>query len=86
MEQIIQNYINKITKKDIENFAISNEIFLTEKELAVLFMTLKEDWKELLYGDPEKILQDLKMKLEPNTYQKGIELFYKMKKKYQSFL
>lgn len=85
-EQIIQSYVNKITKTDIGKFATSNDIPLTEEEIDILYATLKKNWKVFLYGNPTPIFSELKTQLAPTTFEKGIELFYAMKQKYQSFL
>lgn len=85
-EQIIGSYISKITKQDIISFALSNEISLEQQEVDILYETMKKNWKIFLYGNPTPILSELKNVLHPDTYEKGIELFFKMKQKYQSFL
>lgn len=85
-EQFIKSYIEKITKTDIENFAASNDITLTMEETEILYAHLKKNWKVFLYGNPTPIFDELKTKLAPTTFEKGVELFYAMKQKYQSFL
>ncbi len=85
-EQFIKSYVDKITKTDIESFATSNDIPLVSEEIDILYDTLKKNWKVFLYGNPTPIFNELKTKLAPTTFEKGVELFYAMKKKYQSFL
>lgn len=85
-EQLLQKYVEKITKEDIVHFSISNNISLCDEEVDILYETLKKNWKVFLYGNPTPIFSELKTKLAPTTYEKGVELFYTMKQKYQSFL
>ncbi len=85
-ERFIQNYVDKITKDDIALFARSKGIVLETKELDILYDTLKKEWKKMLYENPTPVFKDLKTKLNETTYEQGIELFYEMKQKYQSFL
>ena len=85
-EQILQKYVEKITKDDIKKFANSNSISLCDDEINILYEELKKNWKVFLYGNPTPIFNELKTKLSPTTYEKGIELFYIFKQKYQSFL
>ncbi len=85
-ELLIQSYVDKITKDDIALFARSKNIILESKELDVLYDTLKKEWKKILYENPTPVFKDLKTKLNETTYEQGIELFYEMKQKYQSFL
>lgn len=85
-EQFIQKYVEKITKEDIRMFATSNSVSLCDEEIDILYMELKKNWKVFLYGNPTPIFSELKTKVSPTTYEKGVELFYTMKQKYQSFL
>lgn len=85
-EQFIQSYVAKITPKDIDSFAKANDIPLTNEETDILYATLKKNWRVFLYGNPTPIFSELKTKLAPTTFEKGVELFYAMKQKYQSFL
>lgn len=85
-EQFIKNYVDKITKCDIEKFANANNIRLVSEEIDILYDNLKKNWKVFLYGNPTPIFNELKTRLAPTTFEKGVELFYAMKQKYQSFL
>ena len=85
-EQFIQKYVDKITKEDIIRFGISNGVSLCDEEVDILYENLKKNWRVFLYGNPTPIFSTLKTKLAPTTYEKGIELFYSMKQKYQAFL
>lgn len=85
-EQFIEKYVDKITKEDIKKFGISNQVMLCDEEVDILYAELKKNWKVFLYGNPTPIFNELKTKLSPTTYEKGVELFYSMKQKYQSFL
>ena len=38
------------------------------------------------FQNPTPIFKELKTKLNSDTYEKGVELFFSMKQKYQSFL
>ncbi len=85
-EQLIEKYVDKISKEDIKRFGNSNSIFLCDEEVDILYTELKKNWKVFLYGNPTPIFSELKTKVSPTTYEKGVELFYTMKQKYQSFL
>ncbi|MCI8445974.1 MAG: DUF2624 family protein [Bacilli bacterium] len=85
-EQFIGNYVKKITKEDIVLFAKKNNIELDEKEVDILYEQLQKNWKVFLYENPTPIFKELKTKLNSDTYEKGVELFFSMKQKYQSFL
>ncbi len=86
MEQIIKNYIDKISINDINRFANKYDIILNNDELNLIYKYIKKDWKTIIYGNYNSILNDLKSKIDINKYNKIEKLFYKFKSKYQHLL
>ena len=86
INKLIENYINTMTLDDIDKFAKTNGVTLTNKELDILLKTIKKDWHTILYGNYQSVFEKVKPNLHPNTYQKAEELFLFFKKKYQRFL
>lgn len=85
MKFIIKNYIDKINVSDIINFGKENGITVDNYEASILKMHLKNNWEELLYGDPIPIIKDIEDKLGSKS--KKIEtLFYTYKDKYKNYL
>lgn len=72
---LIEQYIKKITKSDINKFALSQQIKLNNQELDCLYNHLKKDYKTFLYGNQRAILDEIQKEVEPSTYQK-LELLY----------
>ena len=60
---------------------IKQGITLKDKELNIIFNTIKENYKTLIYGNARIILDDLKDKVEPLTYNKIITLYKEFKEK-----
>lgn len=83
---LIKRYINNITHKNIYDFAKVNNIILTENEVEYIYSIIKNNYQELLYGNPDKIFRELKINVSHNNYEKIINLFYLYKSKYQHFL
>lgn len=83
---LISQYINKMTKEDIVKFATKNGIVLNEKELDVIYINLKQNWETALYKDPSNLFQSLKQQLSKESYEKGIELYYKYYELYKNYL
>ena len=81
----IQNYVKKLTKNDIISFCNKESIKLTEEELNIIYLYIKNYWKEFLKNDPSVIFNELKSKLNTNTYNKMINLYNKYKE-YKNFL
>lgn len=83
--KMLENYINNnLTKQDIIKFSKKENVSLTEIELNIIYNYIKKDWLIIVKNDPTPIFNDLKTKLQPNTYNKIIELYnkYKSYKKY----
>lgn len=83
---LIAQYINKLTIDDVNKFAIKNNIYLSTDELNIIFITLKNNWETILYCDPKPIFDDLKTKLNPNSYQKGLALYNTYYEMYKNYL
>lgn len=83
---IIENYIKQINKSDIYNFAVKNNITLSEKELDILYHYLKYNWQDLLYGNSRSVFSELESKFEKEKFLKIKELFDFYFDKYQDLL
>jgi len=78
MFNIIERYMERITKDDINNFAIKKDIILSEEELNFTYNFIKKNYKNIL-SNPK--LLDL------NRYQNNYtkENFSKITKVYQEY-
>lgn len=74
IEKIIHSYVNKLTKEDIIRFANQNNILLTEAEVNIIYIEIKNNWRQLL-NDPNPIFNKIKSQVSPSTYQ-NIIYFY----------
>ena len=81
----IENYVKQIKKSDIYNFALINNIDLSEKDIDILYYYLKKNWEELLYGN-KNILNDLKQEIDEKKFLKIKSLFEIYYNKYQDLL
>ena len=68
-----------MTIQDVNNFAIKNGIELNDNELNIIYNYVKKEWRTIVFGNPRNILDDLKAKLNTNTYAKieALYLFFK---------
>lgn len=78
---IINKYINKLTKEDINKFALSQNIKLTNEELNIIYNHIKNDYQEFLTQNPNSLLNQIKKEVRPIVYDKIIELYNKYKDK-----
>ena len=72
---LIKEYIERMNKDDVVNFAKSQGITLNDNEAGIIHVYLKKHWRTFYYGNPKDLLEDLKGKINPETYSK-IELLY----------
>ena len=78
---LIEQYVNKITKKDINKFFLNRGINLTKRELDCLYDHLKKDYKTFIYGNQRALMDEIKKEVEPNTYNQLEMLYYQYKDK-----
>lgn len=48
MYNIIERYMEKLTKEDVNNFARKNNVFLNEDELQFTYLFVKKNWQIIL--------------------------------------
>ncbi|MDD4036529.1 MAG: hypothetical protein PHS45_04330 [Bacilli bacterium] len=78
---LIKEYINRLNTNDINEFAKKVGITLEDEETLIIFNCLKKYWRTFLYGNPKGILNDLKLKLKDETYNKIEQLYIQAKSK-----
>ena len=69
-ENIIKNYVDKLTKEDI---------FLNDNEINVIYDEIKNKWKQLYNGNT-RVITDLENKINNKAYNKLIDLYNTYKK------
>lgn len=74
-EKLISEYVNRMTIDDVNNFALKNGIIIKDNEIKLIYDHIKTNWRTIVFGNPRGILDDLKSKLDNNSYQK-IEALY----------
>jgi hypothetical protein len=80
-DYLLQIYIEKISKEDINAFAIKQGVTLEPYELDIIYDYLKEYWRTFYYGNPKPLLEELKSKLKKETYSKIETLYIQAKEK-----
>ena len=76
----VENYISKLKKSDIENFARKENINLNNEELNIVYYYIKNNYKNIIYNKPEYTLKDIKEKYSNDIYLKIKKLYLKYKK------
>ena len=81
-EKLINEYVNRMTLEDVNNFAIKHGIILKTAEVKLIFDHIKHNWRTIVFGNPRGILDDLKEKLDTTSYQKIESLYIYFKNRY----
>jgi len=82
IKRLIQNYIKKLKKEDIQKFAQKEGYTLLDSETSYIYETIKKDSDILLNGDTTSLFQELKTHVRPEVYEHIVSLF----QHYRSFL
>ena len=78
---LITEYVKRLKKEDINKFALNQGVTLEPFELDIIYNYVKNDYKTFIYGNPRPILDEVKTKVNPITYNK-IENLYQQFKDY----
>lgn len=82
---LIQEYVNRLKKDDITSFALKQGIILDNEEIDIVYNYIKNNYKTIIYGNPKEILQEIKNKVKPLTYNKIENLYIRFKDKIDIF-
>ena len=69
MYNLLKNYVDRLKKEDIVNFAIKKNILLDKNELEVVYHNIKTRFKDI-YDDGLKVIEENKNSLKETTYRK----------------
>ena len=86
MFNIMERYINKLTKDDINNFAIKNNVNFNEHELDFTFNFIKKNYKEVLSNPDLLNLDKYKDNYSNENFIKIKKLFIEYLQKYRAYL
>ena len=81
MYNLLNNYVYRLKKEDIVNFAIKKNILLDKNELEVVYHNIKTRFKDI-YDDGLKVIEENKNSLKETTYRKLKELYENTKRNY----
>ena len=71
-KNLIINYIEKITKQDIQKYISKENIEHTKEEIDIIYQAIKNDYNEILNNFQNYIFK-FKNRLNTNLYNKIIE-------------
>ena len=83
---IIKSYIKKLSLQDVIDFSNKYDINLSNDEASLILDYIKNEYETFLYGNPDRIFNDIKLKLDSDKYIKLESLYYEFKDKYKNYL
>ena len=86
MFNIIERYINKMSKDQINDFAKKNEIYLSGLELDFLYVFIKKNYKEVLSNPALLNIDRYKNKFSDENFVKIKKLYNEYLTKYRNYL
>ena len=85
MKGLIKNYVEKLTIKDLSDFALKNNIHLSNDELEYLLNLTKNHFEDMLVNE-DKYLEEVKNNVNTEEFDKIKKLFLYYKNKYKGYL
>lgn len=76
---LLSQYINRLKKEDIYNFALKEGVSLEDYELDIIYNRVKKDYKTVIYGNARSVLEEVKKEVKPLTYSKIENLYERFK-------
>ena len=86
MFNIIERYINMMTKEDVNNFAIKKNIILSESELDFTYTLFKKNYKTFLQNPKLLDLERYKDNYTKENFSKITKVFQEYFQKYSNYL
>ncbi len=86
MYNIIERYIKNLSKEQVNNFALKNNVNLSGLELDFLYVFIKKNYKEVLANPSILNLDRYKTKFSEENFVKIKKLFNEYLSKYGSYL
>lgn len=81
MDNLIKEYIKNIDEYTINKYAKINNINLSDKEIKVLYLYIKNYWEIFYKGDPTELFKELEEQIKKENLNKIKELYKKYKEK-----
>lgn len=86
MYTLIERFMNKLTKEQVDDFARKNNVELSAEELDFTFLFVKKNWQAILSNPDALNLERYKEKFSEENYKKIEELIKFYVLKYKNYL
>lgn len=86
MYSIIERYMSMLKKEDVFNFAVRNNIFLSNEELNFTYAFIKKNWQDIVKNPNLFEIEKYKNRFSEENFKKVKQLFKEYHQKFGSFL
>ncbi len=86
MYNLIERYINKMSKEDIYNFAQSKNIYLTESELDYTYDFIKKNYQTMLQNPKLFDINRYRSNYSEENFPKIVKVYQEYLQKYSNYL
>lgn len=86
MDNLIKNYISKLTKEQVTSFALMHNIVLSQPELDFTYDFIKANWQDIIKNYDTFNLEAYKNHYSSDNFEKIKILFKEYSEKFKPFL
>lgn len=86
MYNLIKRYVEKMTKEDVKNFALSKEIHLCDEELDFVYIFIKKNWEQVIKSPNMLNLDRYKDHFNPDNFIKIKKLFNEYSSRFKGLI
>lgn len=86
MFNLIERFMNNVTKNQINDFALSKDVHFNEEELNFTYDFVKKNWRSILSNPTLLNLERYQTQYSPDNFKKIKQVFLEYSQKYQKFL
>lgn len=86
MYNIIERYMQKIKKEDVEQFALSKNVHLSNDELDFTYLFLKKNWQEIIKNPSIFNIDRYKDRYTEENFKKVKQVYLEYFQKFGSLL
>ena len=78
--------MGRMTIQDVNNFAISKNVYLSQEELNFVYEFLSKNWEQIIQNPKLLNLDRYKDRFSPENFEKIKKLFLEYSSRYSSFI
>lgn len=86
MYNLIKAYMGRMTINDVNNFAISKNIYLSNEELSFVYEFISKNWEQVIKNPKLLNLERYKDRFSEENFNKIKKLFLEYSSRYSSFI